>query len=807
MDLNPLILVTLAIGCYYNSLHCQLVFDDIAAIKENRDVLPHTPIRNIFFNDFWGTPLIKEHSHKSYRPLTVFTYRLNYSIHQLDAFGYHLVNVVLHAIVCLLYYRICLLFLPSKTSFIASVLFAVHPIHTEAVTSVVGRAELLSAIFYLFVLRLYITQNRKSAVNWLVWFGIISLSIVGFLCKEQSITVLVVCIIFEFSSLKIPSIKKSPNNLSSFHNKLFRMALLFLASGSIIWIRISLMGSRLPKFNRFDNPASVSKFPDRQMTYNFLSVLNFGLLLYPLNLCCDWSMGTVPLVTSFWDIRNLGTVCLYVGLFAIMKTSLSGMRFKKSLVMGIAMTVAPYIPSSNLFFPVGFVVAERTLYLPSMGYCILVAVGWNALMEFGFYKTIFRWGLWLLILSHVVRTNRRNEDWRTEYTLYDSALKFTQKNAKLYNNMGRVLEGQGKNSEAIHYFKSAIKVESNDVRGYLNLGRILTKLENYEEAEKIYLMAKSHLEHQLNSKQTSVTRSHLQVLLHLASLISLNRTRLQEADQLYQRAISIKSDYSDAYFNRGNVLLKMNKTKEAEMMYHKALQLDSENPDIYSNLATVLMLQKRKEEALEYLNKALIIQPDHQKALMNSAMWMEEDEKNNWHHLSSERLTSSEKNNGETFFQLAMTYLSEKDLKNAEIWLKRAIESEPHMKNALFNLALLLSDENRPMESLVYIKQLLKFYPDHIKGLILLADINVNYLKDLDSAEQCYAKVLLLEPNNLQSLHNTCVIHLKRTQYQKAADCFYNVSNLYPSVDYVHRHLQLTRELLRNEVNVNFPKQ
>ncbi|XP_076371067.1 protein O-mannosyl-transferase Tmtc3-like [Tachypleus tridentatus] len=103
--LRPLLVVTVALVTYYNSLDGGLVFDDIAAVQDNRDVRPHNPLYNVFVNDFWGTPLHKEQSHKSYRPLCVLSFRLNYAVHGVKPFGYHVVNVFLHAIVCLLYFR------------------------------------------------------------------------------------------------------------------------------------------------------------------------------------------------------------------------------------------------------------------------------------------------------------------------------------------------------------------------------------------------------------------------------------------------------------------------------------------------------------------------------------------------------------------------------------------------------------------------------------------------------------------------------------------------------------------------------
>ena len=78
---------------------------------------------------------LQERSHKSYRPLTVLTFRLNYLFSELSAASYHLLNVVLHAVVCVLFLRVCRLFLDTNSSLVAALLFAVHPIHTEAVSS------------------------------------------------------------------------------------------------------------------------------------------------------------------------------------------------------------------------------------------------------------------------------------------------------------------------------------------------------------------------------------------------------------------------------------------------------------------------------------------------------------------------------------------------------------------------------------------------------------------------------------------------------------------------------------------------
>ena len=130
-------LVCSAIGTllYINTLDCKFCFDDHSAIELNKDLLPQTPWSRLMENDFWGTSMLSPTSHKSYRPLTVATFRLNYMLHELQPLGYHLVNVLLHSAVCYLYVLLCgVVFSEVWPALIAGLLFAVHPIHTEAVS-------------------------------------------------------------------------------------------------------------------------------------------------------------------------------------------------------------------------------------------------------------------------------------------------------------------------------------------------------------------------------------------------------------------------------------------------------------------------------------------------------------------------------------------------------------------------------------------------------------------------------------------------------------------------------------------------
>ena len=200
------------IKCYLCSLYRR-------AILTNADLHANSPWFDLLVNDFWGTPLHHSGSHKSYRPICVATYRLNYLFSELEPFGYHLVNIILHGIVSVLFYHLTGYIFGDWTTpkMVATLLFIVHPIHTEAVASVVGRAEILACMFFLLSLIAYLKAVRCSNIEggvgavhsefswgWLACSML--LAVLALFSKEQGVTVLGVCAvidIFIISKVKV----------------------------------------------------------------------------------------------------------------------------------------------------------------------------------------------------------------------------------------------------------------------------------------------------------------------------------------------------------------------------------------------------------------------------------------------------------------------------------------------------------------------------------------------------------------------------------------------------------------------------
>ncbi|KAG8513959.1 Protein O-mannosyl-transferase TMTC3, partial [Galemys pyrenaicus] len=695
--------VTLIVGvvtaCYWNSLFCGFVFDDVSAILDNKDLHPSTPLKTLFQNDFWGTPMSEERSHKSYRPLTVLTFRLNYLFSELKPMSYHLLNTIFHAVV----------------------------------TGVVGRAELLSSIFFLAAFLSY--TKSKGPNNSIVWTPIaltVFLVAVATLCKEQGITVVGICCVYEVfiaQGYTLPLLCTTAGQFLrgkgsiplSMLQTLIKLIVLMFSTLLLVVIRVQVIQSQLPVFTRFDNPAAVSPTPTRQLTFNYLLPVNAWLLLNPSELCCDWTMGTIPLIESFLDIRNLATFTFF---------------------------------------------------------CLLGALGIFSIRYPGdSSKTV---------------------------------LMVNKNNAKLWNNVGHALENEKNFERALKYFLQATHVQPDDIGAHMNVGRTYKNLNRTKEAEESYMMAKSLMPQIIPGKKYAarIAPNHLNVYINLANLIRANESRLEEADQLYRQAISMRPDFKQAYISRGELLLKMNKPLKAKEAYLKALELDRNNADLWYNLAIVHIELKEPNEALKNFNRALELNSKHKLALFNSAILMQESGEVKLRPEARRRLLSyinEEPQDANGYFNLGMLAMDDRKDTEAEMWMKKAIKLQADFRSALFNLALLYSQTAKELMALPILEELLRYYPDHIKGLILKGDILMNQKKDILGAKKCFEKILEMDPSNVQGKHNLCVVYFEEKDLLKAERCLVETLALAPHEEYIQRHLNIVRDKISSSSFVEQP--
>uniref|UniRef100_H3CTQ1 Transmembrane O-mannosyltransferase targeting cadherins 2 n=1 Tax=Tetraodon nigroviridis TaxID=99883 RepID=H3CTQ1_TETNG len=484
------------------------------AIKTNQDLLPETPWVNIFYDDFWGTLLTHSGSHKSYRPLCTLSFRLNHFVGGLEPWSYHLVNVAFHGAVTGLFTVLARLLLGGGPwSLLAGLLFASHPIHTEAVAGVVGRADEGAALFFLLSLLCYIRHcnlRGHAARGWPVAWFLCSLACAAgsMLWKELGVTVLAVSALYDtcvFHRLKIRQVltllyKRCRGKISEPRKHLqplLNVSLLALWGVVLLACRFYWMGNKPPNFSNSDNPAADSpSLLTRTLTFFYLPAVNFWLLLCPDMLSFDWSMDALPLIRTIADRRNCYTVAFYLGLlslacFSLWRTLLP--TTEHVVVFSLGLLAIPFLPATNLFFYVGFVIAERVLYIPSMGFCLLVAVGMRSLyvrLRRRSSRAVLAYCAAVLVLLFSIKTVLRNRDWQNEEMLYKSGIYVNPaKNQTAWGNLGNVLKSQESNkfSEALHYYKLAIGSRPTLASAYLNTGIILMNQGRTDEAKRTFV--------------------------------------------------------------------------------------------------------------------------------------------------------------------------------------------------------------------------------------------------------------------------------------------------------------------------------
>ncbi|XP_032878990.1 protein O-mannosyl-transferase TMTC4 isoform X2 [Amblyraja radiata] len=670
------VVATLALLCFGISYNGDFVFDDSEAIINNKDLRPETSLGHLWEHDFWGTNLISNTSHKSYRPLTVLTFRLNYLVAGgLHPIGFHVVNIALHSMISVMTLDVFSVLLGGlvhdgqgqllnkapKASFLAAMLFAIHPVHTESVAGIVGRADLLCALFFLLSFISYCKAFRKydvAAEFSLCWiFASLLLCAVAMLCKEQGITVLGVNIVFDalvvckmdilqLGVTLLGKDKTSERSLSWKRGFCTRVLLVSSGGAALLYGRWRIMGTGPPLFTEVDNPAS---FADsslvRTINYNYYYSLNAWLLVCPWWLCFDWSMGCLPLINSVGDFRILALFTLWFFLIGITWQGLFSKNpdERRILASGIALVIIPFLPASNVFFRVGFVIAERVIYLSSAGYCILLSYAMCVLSRKGrLIKTILSVALGGMVILNITQCIRRSDHWRSEESLFTSALSVCPFNAKVHYNVGKNLADRGREESAIQFYREAVRLHPKYVHAMNNLGNILKE-----------------------------------------------RKELHEAEQLLSRAVAIQPDFAAAWMNLGIVQNSLRKFEEAEKSYRTAIRYRRRYPDCYYNLGRLYADLHRNVDALNAWQNATLLKPNHGLAWNNMIILLD-----NTGNLAKAEAVGKEAlkmlpNDHTIMFSFANVLGKLKKYKESENLFLKALHINPNIASYHGNLAVL----------------------------------------------------------------------------------------------------------------------
>ncbi|ESP04617.1 hypothetical protein LOTGIDRAFT_135841 [Lottia gigantea] len=841
MDYTVIIPSLLALGLYLNTLPADFAYDDSRAIQKNPDLLPETPVINLFYDDFWGTPLTHSGSHKSYRPLCVLTFRLNYYLGELNPWGYHLGNVLLHSLVTAIFTILARKFVKhSIPTLVAGCLFASHPIHTEAVAGIVGRADEGACLFFILTFLSYMkyTAYRDTSDNatkrWVYIFGVYLWTTAGLLTKEQAITVLGVCLAYDMFivhkvtltdviSLKILKL------VSMIIIFAFHCGILLSTYGIILVIlRLYFMGNKPPEFAPSDNPASDSNsFLTRTLTYNFLPAYNVWILLCPSVLSFDWSMESIPLIQNLADFRNIWTLLLYsILVYIAMKilkdlsksrysnlshfvkphsngngvghhsasntktTVYAKTRLKRRgsnsstdsceempvfaqkdssnieiLIISLSIIIFPFIPASNMFFYVGFVIAERILYIPSMGICLLVAHGawllYKKCCEDWLKKSVIV-SVIVIVLLFSVKTVLRNRDWQTEEQLYRSGIPVNP--AKAWGNLANIWNGQKRLEEAEIAYKHALRYRGNMADVHYNLGILLQEQKRYDEAVESYNKAK-HFRPRL-----SMAYLNLGIIFTLLG-------KVEEAEKIYKHCAELdtsglkdprlhESTKISCLYNLGRLYTEQDRLKEAVEYYHIALERRPSHyapQSLFNMLGEAYVKMNEFDEGAKWFKEALKSKPDHIPAHLTMGKLLQRKNKMAEAEQWFKKALKIDKGDVSVLHHYAQ-YLSEcnRDKESADMY-RQAIILASHDFELLFNAANIFRQIGSNLEAEEMYRKAVKLRPNVTTAHMNLgAMLHIN--EKLEEAEKSYLQALKLKPDDNLTINNLNKLRNRMTQ-------------------------------------------
>ncbi|RQM29631.1 hypothetical protein B5M09_005937 [Aphanomyces astaci] len=464
-----------AFAVFANTLSCGFVWDDRAAILTNRDIRTDdntTAVGDLFVHDFWGTPISSASSHKSFRPITVLTFRLNYAVGGFDPWGYHLLNVVLHSITSALVVvvgRRVMSIAPSSSQVhrapvLAGLLFAVHPIHCDSVASVVGRADVLCTLVSLVAFTCYDTAiSDRTTTKWMHF--ILSIGLIVLELGATTLGMLVVLDLLQSYRLSTQELLASPT--------LGRLAVLVAFGTTAIAGRILLNGPHmLYPWTEMENDISLLPFgTSKVLTIAHTHAWYLYKMAWPQYLSYDYGFRTIPIVHSMLDPRNISTAIAYTCVVTLVFASAWHSRTSPSLLLMASFALFPFVPAANVLFPVGTIVAERLLYFPSVGVCLLAGYTLDTALHRGSQRqqvALVGIATTLLIVA-TARTLCRNRDWTDEVALFEASVKVAPWSTKVLSNLSKVLLNSDA-PRAAAYLERALHVLPHYSIGHFNLG-------------------------------------------------------------------------------------------------------------------------------------------------------------------------------------------------------------------------------------------------------------------------------------------------------------------------------------------------
>ncbi len=575
-------ILLLSFAVYFNTLFNEFVYDDDLQVVKNQWIRSVRHVPEIFSKSVWNFRDTLPSSY--YRPMMHMIYMLNYHVFGLKPWGFHLINILFHAGVSVLVFMIMLRLLKETfpesdrhvlPAFVAAMLFASHPVHSEAVAWIAGVPDLSYAFFYLLSFYFYIRSGAgDDKLGYTL--SVVTFTLAAF-CKEPALTLPVLLVAYDFTFKRGLDLRA----------RTMRYIPYLLVSGVYIFLRIHALKGFAPN-------ARHTELNTYQYIINVFPL--FGQYLEKLLLPTNLNVFHVfhP-ITSILDIRGILFVAVFV-VFVVL--AFITFRKNKTAFLGFVFIFVPLLPA--LYIPaVGWnTFAERYIYLPSFGFVILLAllVQWLKLTKtkLAVYVSIGLIGLTTAIYS--VGTITRNITWKDNYSLWTDSVKKSPDGFIPHDNLGLAYTDRGLIDKAIEQFESAVKIEPTYPEAHANLGNVYNYKGMFNEAIEQLQAAI-----QLRPKNPEAYNN--------LGIAYYGKGLFDKAIESYQTSLKLRPENENVYFNLATAYYGRGFLDKSIECYQTALVLDPKDAEAHKNLGIIYEKKGLKDKAINELEIALKINP------------------------------------------------------------------------------------------------------------------------------------------------------------------------------------------------------
>ena len=584
-----LLIIFISFLVYLNALRNGFVWDDMVLIADNEGINKWGYFWENFVRDFFDTTDDTiEFKYGYYRPIISLSYMIDYAVWGLKPWGFHLSNIIFHTVSCILVYLIFnSLFNNRSISIITSLLFACHPIHTESVTWISGRTDIIAGMFFLSAFYLYqkalnplIPNETNSSLSnreilklffkqrKIFYICSITLFAIAMLCKEMVATLpfLLIAYTHYFSGLR--------------NGRQFKISLLLSTPYFFVILLYGIIRFTILGIHTVVNPGGEEMKGFYPITLSFTKTIFIYLfkLIYPAHPSAYIQNPMSFSITEPAVISSIFGVAFLIFLIVWLKKRWASMSF---LILFYLVTLLPLSNFIRISAPwdMGFVTAERFLYIPSLGFCGIISVllvnAWKTCKRsfpiLGYFTILL---FIALLIFYSGQTLLRNRDWIDEKTFFSKTLKEAPNAALLHHAMGNVYVREENYEKALDYYKNSLELYPLYHAAYNNIGTIFSKHGLYDEAIAAFKEA------------IKINPEYIQSHFNLGAMY-YQKGMIMDASNEFKKVLGLNKNYIKAHNNLGIIYAENGQLHEAISEFEEVLKHDPHNEKARNNLAII----------------------------------------------------------------------------------------------------------------------------------------------------------------------------------------------------------------------------